>query len=378
MDIDLAVFIAVCLLRLGIPLLILRFPLPAILAALVLDAADQTIFQSITTLDLDELNYQGYDKALDVYYLTIAYIATFRNWRSAFAIAVGAFLWYWRLVGVALFELTQWRPLLLIFPNTFEYFFIFMAIVRLGWDELRLTNNQLVTAAAAIWVVIKLPQEWWIHIAKLDVTEFIKVDLLGVLATDSVGTAISNRPAVAAAMAVVVVALVGGMAVVWRRLPHRDHRFIVDADRLPHARAHGVVDARHWSDGLMEKIVLVGLVTIIFAQAVPTTDVALWKIVVGVVGVVGLNSVVSQVLLTRGGGWRSTATAFGGTLVVNGGILVVMQLLLPSSDGRSDLASSAFFLLILSLIVALFDRYRPVAQWPTPGLEVARVRAATA
>ena len=41
------VFITVVLLRLCIPLLIPRFALPAILAALVIDAADQTIFQQL-------------------------------------------------------------------------------------------------------------------------------------------------------------------------------------------------------------------------------------------------------------------------------------------------------------------------------------------
>ena len=123
---DLVIFGAVVVLRLLVPLGILRFPLPAILAALVIDAADQTIFQQFTNIDLEEFNYQGYDKALDIYYLTIAYIATFRNWRSGSAIVVAAALWYYRLIGVTLFELTEWRPLLILFPNTFEYFFIFI------------------------------------------------------------------------------------------------------------------------------------------------------------------------------------------------------------------------------------------------------------
>ena len=44
--------------------------------------------------------YQNYDKALDIYYLVIAYCATMRNWRDPFAFRVGQFLWYCRLVGV--------------------------------------------------------------------------------------------------------------------------------------------------------------------------------------------------------------------------------------------------------------------------------------
>ncbi|MEM9042514.1 MAG: hypothetical protein AAGD33_21725, partial [Actinomycetota bacterium] len=160
---DLTVFLIVLLLRLFAPLLILRFPLPAIVFALMLDAADQTIFQTFTDLNLD--SYQSYDKALDIHYLAIAYIATFRNWRNQMAVLVAIFLWYYRLVGVTLFELTEWRPLLLLFPNTFEYYFIAIAVVRLRWNDQSLSDRSVIGIAAAIWVFIKLPQEWWIHIA---------------------------------------------------------------------------------------------------------------------------------------------------------------------------------------------------------------------
>ena len=56
---------------------------PAILGCLVVDAADQTIFQAFTDDPLP--GYQSYDKALDVYYLAIAYISTMRNWRDPVA-----------------------------------------------------------------------------------------------------------------------------------------------------------------------------------------------------------------------------------------------------------------------------------------------------
>ena len=32
----------------------------------------------------------------------------------------------------------------------------------------------VIISTALIWVFIKLPQEWWIHIAQLDMTDFIK------------------------------------------------------------------------------------------------------------------------------------------------------------------------------------------------------------
>jgi hypothetical protein len=151
-------------------LLIIRYPLPAIIASLVLDSVDQTIFQS---MGYDPPGYQGYDKAMDVYYLAVAYLSTLRNWTSASAFAVGRFLYFYRLVGVVAFELSDWRPMLLIFPNTFEYFFIAYEALRLRWNPDRLGLRTWVLIAGGIWVFVKLPQEWWIHVAQLDLTDEI-------------------------------------------------------------------------------------------------------------------------------------------------------------------------------------------------------------
>ena len=145
------VFVAVVGARFVVPLFIPRFPLPAILAALVLDGIDQTIFQ---TFGYDPPGYQSYDKAMDVYYLSIAYLATLRNWTDGGALVVARFLFFYRLVGVVAFEATDWRPLLLIFPNTFEYFFIAYEVVRLRWNPTRGSTRFWVLTAAAIWIFV--------------------------------------------------------------------------------------------------------------------------------------------------------------------------------------------------------------------------------
>ncbi len=100
--------------RLLLPLLIPRYPLFGILACLILDAADQSIMQAF---GIDPPWYQGYDKALDVYYLSIAYLATMRNWENIAAFQVSRVLFYFRLIGVLAFELTGIRLLLAIFRN---------------------------------------------------------------------------------------------------------------------------------------------------------------------------------------------------------------------------------------------------------------------
>lgn len=107
--------------RFLLPLLIFRYPLPAIIGCLILDGVDQSIFQ---TFGYNPPGYQGYDKAMDIYYLALAYLATMRNWASMPAFKISWFLYFYRLIGVVAFEFSGWRALLLIFPNTFEYFFI--------------------------------------------------------------------------------------------------------------------------------------------------------------------------------------------------------------------------------------------------------------
>ena len=180
---DVAIVVLVVGLRLVVPLFIPRFPLPAILLALIIDAADQTIFQKNLSAQFwhqIEDGYQGYDKALDVYYLSLAYVATMRNWTNRTALVTAQFLWLYRLFGVTLFEVirdpadpSSWRWLLLVFPNTFEYFFIAYEAIRLRWDPRRLSPRLVIGIAAFIWIFIKLPQEWWIHVAQLDLTDQI-------------------------------------------------------------------------------------------------------------------------------------------------------------------------------------------------------------
>ena len=164
-------FVLVVGVRFLLPLLIPRYPLPAIVACLVVDGIDQSIFQAF---GYDPPGYQGYDKAMDVYYLAIAYMATMRNWVSPGAFQVGQFLYFYRLVGVVAFELLQSRVLLLIFPNTFEYFFIAYETVRSRWDPVRFVRRWWIVVAGLIWVFIKLPQEYWIHVAQLDVTDTLE------------------------------------------------------------------------------------------------------------------------------------------------------------------------------------------------------------
>jgi hypothetical protein len=361
--------------RVLVPLAIPRLPLPAMLAALVIDGLDQTIFQTFTSLDLT--GYQSYDKALDVYYLSIAYVATLRNWTHLDAFVVSRFLYYYRLVGVVAFELTQIRALLLVFPNTFEYFFDFYEAVRIRWDPRRISRRLVVGAAAFIWIFIKLPQEWWIHVAQLDATDLIKERIFGVPTDTSWTDAIAANPLpLVLAMVGVALLAVGAWWLITRKLPPADRppTFAADTrqpkldpdlvERIRKERARNLLDRE-----LVEKVVLVSLVSIIFGRMLPGVDASPLGIAAGVGVVIVINAAVGDGLIRRARqlGYHTTTRQFLGTLAVNLAIVAIGQLVLDVLRGPT-LEHALLFVLLLSLIVTLYDRYRPMnfARFGTP------------
>lgn len=347
---DVLVVGAVVATRLLLPLLIFRFPLPGVLASLVIDALDQTIFQQSTSLDLGA--YQGYDKALDVYYLSLAYISTMRNWIGGDAFAIGRFLFYFRLVGVAAFELTDAKGfvLLVVFPNTFEYFFLLYELRRTRWDPARWSARAWALSAASIWIVVKLPQEYWLHVAKLDTT-----DLAGA------------HPGIAAATAAVAAVLIGvGWWVLRPRLRPADHPLALRAGPLPtdmdelqerlayRVRRGGVFDL--W---LLEKVVLIVLVSIAYVQILPGPKVSTVQMALFVAGLVVANALLGLQAARRGRGFASVAVAFVALAAVNSAIVLAARELRQA--GNETPASLALFcVLLLTLTVVLYDHYRPV------------------
>jgi hypothetical protein len=362
---DTIIFWVVVGARVLVPLAVFRFPLPAMLAALVIDGLDQSIFQTMTSVELE--GYQQYDKALDVYYLSMAYLSMLRNWVSRDAFDVGRFLFYYRLVGVVLFEQTQIRALLLLFPNTFEYFFDTYEAIRTRWDPRRLARRSLIGVAAFIWIVVKLPQEWWIHVAQLDATDLIKTEILGVDASTPWPEALAAAPwvIVAVVLAVLVVAVI-----LWRvvvpRLPPADHAFTLDADAHQPMVGGDAIDRerrriaeRFVALELLEKVVLIGLVSVIFSRMLPGADPTAIDILAGVAVVVVLNTLISSILVRRRERPSGAIQNFAVTLVINVAVVLAGTLVLPDLRGV-QLEHALVFVLLLSLMVTAYDRYRPL------------------
>ena len=342
---DATVVVIVVLSRLLVPLLIPRFPL-AIIAALIIDAADQTILQLLTDVDTSETGlYQSYDKAMDIYYLSIAYLSTMRNWTSDAAFRISQFLFFYRLVGVALFELIGERWLLLVFPNTFEYFFIAYEVVRLRYEPARRSARFWLLLAAFIWIFIKLPQEYWIHVAQLDFTETVR-----------------DHPWFGVAIVVGLIALAVACWVLRKRLPPYEHPLRWTADALPREAARALAQASplpFLSTQLLEKVVLLGLTCVIFSQFLPGVYATPLAVVVSVAIVVAANTVLSALLTqhvrreVRGGVLRFAA------LVVLNLVLVGVTAAIVGMD-FDDTGTALFFAYLISLVLWLYDWFRPL------------------
>ena len=337
--------------RLFIPLLIPRLPL-VIVVVLVLDAADQTLLATFTDVDTSETgSYQSFDKALDIYYLSIAYLAAMRNWTSDAAFRITRFLFYYRLVGVVLFELTDERLFLLLFPNTFEYFFIAYELVRLRFEPARCSARSWLLAAAGIWIFVKLPQEYWIHIAKLDFT-------------DTVRDYPAFGPAVVVALLVAAFVLV---RVVFPRLPPPDWGWRPRADALPsslveaHARyARRLEGGRVLTREAFEKVWLLGLLCVIFASILPGIDATVLQVVVGVGAIVVADAAISLAAARRGGFGLGSAGAWYAAFLGTNLALVYVANALLGERRDFDLGHGLFFAFLIATLIWLYDAFRPV------------------
>ncbi len=339
--------------RFLLPLLIFHYPLPAIIGCLVLDAVDQTVFQAF---GYDPPFYQGYDKAMDVFYLGVAYIATLRNWTSLPAFKVSRFLFFYRQIGVVAFELSQVRALLMVFPNTFEYFFIAFEAVRSRWSVVRYSMKFWVGLAAFIWIVVKLPQEYWIHVAQLDFTDTVQdYWWFGPL---------------------IVLGLLALLVVFWfavrPRLDPVDHPWEFKAPPLPGGMrsakqrdAWMVAHGRVWSEASLEKIFLIGLLSVIFAEVLPGVTASPLQVFIGISVFVLVNAAIGLWHSGCGRAVDSVLLSFVIRLVVNFGLVGIVQLLraVTVEDYAIDLTSLIFFVFLFSVLITLYDRYRPVYDY---------------
>jgi hypothetical protein len=153
--------LVIAAIRIAGSLPVLRWPLAGGVLAILVDLSDLLLRDA---LDLGGVgDYQSLDKWLDQVYLGTFLLVALRWDGRARWIAVA--LYVYRLAGFVLFELTDARPLLLVFPNVFELWFLVVAALSparvAGWSGARLAVVLLALTA------VKEVQEWALHGARL-------------------------------------------------------------------------------------------------------------------------------------------------------------------------------------------------------------------
>ena len=120
-------------------------------------------------------NYQLLDKDFDLFYMTTFLVAAHRWKGPERGIAAGLFAY--RMIGFVAFEATHWRPVLILFPNVFEFWFVAIAAVRHFMPSYQVTAPRLATMLSAA-TVAKLGQEYALYVGRW-FDAFTIMDFLG-------------------------------------------------------------------------------------------------------------------------------------------------------------------------------------------------------
>ena len=343
------VFVIVVGLRFFLPLFIPKWPLPAIFACLVLDGIDQTIFQ---TFGFDPPGYQNYDKAMDLFYLSIAFLASLQNWTRSSAVGISRFLFFYRMVGVmALRDHRGAHP-----------------AARLP-EHLRVLLHRLRGRPAALGPAAVQPRASGSSRRPPSGSSSSCPRSTG--STWPSSTSPTPGRTCRGSLRSSSTAVLVGLALLWfvvrPRLMPADWSWRVAADPLPaemdtaaerDAWTAAHVRVRSWST--LEKVVLIGLLSTIYARILPGLDVSDLRMFVGIAVYVVINAAISIAFARRGPARREgLAGDFGVRVVVNLGLVLLARLLLGA--GSLDVSATVFFVLLVSLLVTMHDRFAPVA-----------------
>jgi hypothetical protein len=198
---------------------------------------------------------------------------------------------------------------------------------------------------------VKLPQEYWIHIAQRDFTDTV-----------------AEHPWFGVACALGVL---GGLAAVQLlvrpRLPPPSHDRRVRADRLP--ASLGEAQLQHTRDlrrrrallaELGEQVALLALLCTVFVEILPGIDATPSQVTAGIVVIVVVNAAISIVGARHGRPGRIPAGARFVTLVACNLTLVSAASLALSGRADFQLGAGCFFALLITLIIWLYNVYKPV------------------
>jgi len=134
--------------RLLIPLLIFRWRFTGYITAVLADSWLDCILVNISGGSFgSSINYQVFDKWLDLYMITIMVIVSLKFAKLEKLTSIT--LYSIRAVGIILFEITKLQVVFVFFPDIFNFFYIFIVGVKKFWPKFKLTKKNF-------WIVIAL------------------------------------------------------------------------------------------------------------------------------------------------------------------------------------------------------------------------------
>lgn len=157
-------FFIIALRILAAPLIFI-WPLPAIILSVFLDIIDADFAYKVVS----KKKYEQIDKNLDFWWFVNIMFYAYSNFPQYKLILFGLFIY--RFVGQALFAITDKRIFLMYFPNFFEWIFFLIFFGSNYWPVL--INNKIFYALLGLIVVVKIAQEWFLHIADLSLRQII-------------------------------------------------------------------------------------------------------------------------------------------------------------------------------------------------------------
>ena len=165
MPLDVGPFLVIVL-RLAVPPLMFRWPFAGLVAAILADNFDTIIIAAIGSGTFED--YTLADKLLDTYFLAILAFVSLR-WENKIAKFTSIALFAYRLIGVLVLSITGERAVLFIFPNVFEFFFIYQVVTMKWFPHLQVDGYRKLVLVLPILLVLKLLQEYIVHVAEFHI-----------------------------------------------------------------------------------------------------------------------------------------------------------------------------------------------------------------
>ena len=149
--------------RLIVPLFILRWPLGGLIASAIADTLDVVIIAAIRSGMFED--YTSMDKLLDTYMLAFALLVSLR-WENPIAKFASIALFGYRVVGVAILQLSDARWVLFLFPSVFDFFFLYHLVTTRWFPALEVNGYRKLAYVLLILTGMKLVQEFILHIVE--------------------------------------------------------------------------------------------------------------------------------------------------------------------------------------------------------------------